>query len=224
MVNAMTNLLRAVIAADVTADLAPKPVQTSAQRLLSAIKEREQADAEWVAAKDKLNYTQATQADAIAQARIRNRPEPAVVSIEQLQRELEAKMIERDVTNQLVATVEREHAEAVAANADEWRAAIDAEEERLRAEVATHAAAIEAAFDRIDQIVAVRAVAVETTPRRLYRLKRPRFTGKPREGLKPIHAWLTPPEPPRTPVRALNFGNQELMSDAAREFVGPEEW
>lgn len=220
----MSNFPRAVVPSDVTADLAPKPVEASAKRLLAAIKEREQADAEWLAAKDKLNHTQATQADAIAQARIRNRPEPSVVSIEQLQRELEAKMIERDVTHQLVAKVEREHAEVVAANADEWCSTIDAEVERLRADVATKAAAIEDALNRLDQIVAVRAVAAETTPRTLYRLKRPRFTGKPREGLKLIAAWLTPPEPPRMPVRALNFGPQELMSEEAREFVGREGW
>jgi hypothetical protein len=215
------HLLRPVVAADVTAEHAPKAVAASAKRLVAAIDARIKADADWLAAKDLLTKTQGSQADAIAEARIRDRPDPEALSIEELQRDVDAKAVERDASAKLAARIEREHADVVAEHADEWRSSLDTELEKLAAEVAGHAAALETAFERIDLLRNAREVTTaETRRNQLYRFRARRHTSEPRETVKRLRKWLTPPAPPRKPV-AQNFGN--VMSPAAREFMAREE-
>jgi hypothetical protein len=221
-IEGMSAYLRAVLAADVTVENAPKEIVESANRLLAAIEARAGAQSEWIAAKDRLKFMQESQADAIAESRIRNRPAPPTVPIEELQCDLVAKAIERDVTAKLAAELEREHATVVAEHAAAWIDRLDNELDRLTNEVAERINAIELALDRIDTLRATREVARDTRTRKFHRLKRRRYTSAAREGLKPIRKWLMPPEPPRQ-TRARNFGPQELMSYAARDFVGRED-
>jgi hypothetical protein len=220
----MSIINRAVTADDITALHAPKPITESAERLASAIEVRNEAQAAWVDAKDAFTLAQETQADNLAQSRIRNRPEPKT-SLDKLQKALDQAAVERDVTSKVAAELEREHADVIAEHADEWADALAAEIENEQAMLVEYAAKIEAACDRLDAARNARVVASETAPRNLQRLKRARFSGEPRSAAKSIRDWATPAPPKqRTGPVGRNFiGHGENVMVIGRGELGREE-
>jgi hypothetical protein len=196
---------RAVGRADVTAQNAPGPVVESAKRLVAAIETRGQANSDWIAAKDAYTSAKESRIDDIARGRIRGK-ETQLASFDELEKRMDEAALERDVTAKVAAEMERDHADVVAEHVDEWRETLDAEAEKLTAEVAVHVDAIEAACDRLDVLRNTRHVATETQPRKLQRLKNARHTGQPRDGVRLLRKWLAPPAPKQTPVVSRNFG------------------
>jgi hypothetical protein len=210
----MSTLNRAVTADDITALHAPNPIVESAERLASAIEVRNEAQAAWVEAKDAFTLAQETQADNLAQSRIRNRPEPTT-SLDKLQKALDQAAVERDVTSKVAAELEREHADVIAEHAEEWANALAAEIENEQAMLVEYATKIEAACDRLDAARNARVVASETTPRKLQRLKRARFSGDPRSAAKSIREWATPapPKARRGPIgrNVVGYGGSVMV-------------